>query len=146
MDITTTVEVAAPSDEVFAYIADAGNNPEWQSGMVSCRWTSDGQIGVGSTYDQIATFVGRRIDSTFVVEAYEPGRMIRASSTGGSFPITFTRIVERSGEGTKVTAVIAGDASGFFKIAEPILRRMVQRSVDGDYRALAARFAPGGSA
>jgi uncharacterized protein YndB with AHSA1/START domain len=141
MEVTTSVEVAAPPDEVFAYVSDAEHNPEWQRGMVSARWTGAGPIGVGSTYDQVATFLGRRIESTFAVEVFEPGRVIRASSTGGSFPITFTRTVEAVDGGSRVTAVITGDASGFFKIAEPILKRLVQRSVDADYRNLAARFA-----
>lgn len=29
--------------------------------MRSCRWTSDPPIGVGSTYDQVASFLGREI-------------------------------------------------------------------------------------
>lgn len=141
MEVTTSVEVAAAPEAVFAFVSDAENNPQWQSGMVSAKWTSDGAIGVGSTYDQVATFLGRRIESTFEVEAFEPGRMIRASSTGGSFPITFTRTVEPAGAGSQVTAVITGDASGFFRLAEPFLRSMVQRSVTRDYETLAARFA-----
>lgn len=142
MEVNTSVDIAAPPEEVFAYLSDMENNPKWQSGMVSARWTSDGPIGVGSTYDQVATFLRRRIESTFAVEAYEPGRMIRASSTASSFPITFTRMVEPIESGTKVTAIITGDASGFFKIAEPILRRVVQRSVDGDYQNLREVFSP----
>lgn len=140
MEITASADVAAPPETVFAYLSDAENNPDWQSGMVSAQWTSDSPIGVGSTYDQIATFLGRRIESTFEVEAFEPDRMIKASSISGSFPITFTRTVEPAEGGSTVTAVITGDSSGFFKIAEPIMQRMVQRSVDGDYRNLAARF------
>jgi uncharacterized protein YndB with AHSA1/START domain len=141
MEVTTSVEVAASPEVVFAYISNAEHNPEWQSGMVSARWTSDGPIGVGSTYDQRATFLGRKIESTFEVEAFEPGRMIRASSTAGSFPITFERTVEPSGEGSHVTAVVSGDASGFFRLAEPFLRAMVQRSVTKDYERLKTRFA-----
>lgn len=141
MQVTTSVDVAAPPDEVFAYLSNVENNPQWQSGMVSARWTSVAPIGKGSTYDQVASFLGRRIESTFEVEEYEPGRMIRASTTGGSFPITFTRTVEPADRGSKVSAVITGDASGFFKLAEPLLKIIVQRSVDGDYRTLAARFA-----
>ena len=86
---------------------------------------------------------GRRIESTFEVIDYEPDRMIKATSTSGSFPITFTRMVESTDGVTKVTAIIEGDASGFFKLAQPLLARMVQRSVDGDYvnlkRVLEAR-------
>lgn len=35
-----------------------------------------------------------------------------------------------------VNAIVEGDASGFFKVAEPLMRRLAQRSVDGDYAKL----------
>ncbi len=134
--VETSVHVNRPADEVFGFIANFENNPRWQSGQVEARFTSDGPLRVGSTYDQVARFLGRQITSTFEVVEYEPGRMIKASSTAGSFPITFTRMVEAAGDGAQVSAVIEGDASGFFKLAEPLLARMVQRSVEADYRNL----------
>ena len=63
---------------------------------------------------------------------------VKASTTSGSFPITFTRIVEAHSDGTRFKAIIEGDASGFFKLAEPLLKHMVQRSVEADYRNLKA--------
>ena len=62
--------------------------------------------------------------------------MVKAASTSGTFPITFTRIVEPSGQGAAVKAIVEGDASSFFKLAEPLLSRMVKRSVDADYQNL----------
>ncbi len=125
-----------PPDEVFAYISNFENNPKWQSGMQEARFTSEGSLRVGSTYTQVAKFLGRRIQSTFEILEYEPERMVKATTTSGSFPITFTRMVEPAEGGTQVTAIIEGDASGFFKLAEPLLARMVQRSVDADYANL----------
>ncbi len=87
-------------------------------------------------YDQIARFLGREIVSSFEVVAFEPGRMVKATTRDGSFPITFTRIVKPVEGGARVRAVIEGDASGFFRIAEPLLRLMVGRSVKGDYQNL----------
>ena len=79
----------------------------------------------------IATIV-----SEFEVIEYEPGHRIKAASTSGSFPITFTRIVEPGDKDALVKAIVEGDASGFFKLAEPLMARMVQRSVDSDYQNL----------
>ena len=134
--IVTEVEINRSSDEVFAYISNFENNPQWQSGQISAEFTSDGPLRVGSTYDQIAKFLGRTIVSQFEVVEYDPGHMVKASTTSGSFPITFTRIVEPSGEGAAVKAIVEGDSSGFFKLAEPLMARMVQRSVDSDYQNL----------
>lgn len=136
IEVSAIVHIDRPPEEVFAYLSNFENNPQWQSGMVSAVWTSDGPLAVGSTYDQVAKFLGRKIESSFEVLEYESGRMVKATSTGGSFPITFTRRVEPSESGARVTAIITGEASGFFKIAEPMLQRMVQRSVTSDYQNL----------
>ena len=136
MKLEANVVIKAPADKVFDFIANFENNPRWQSGMQEAYFTSEGPLRVGSTYAQVARFLGRRVESTFEVLAYEPGRMVKATSTSGSFPITFTRQVEPLAEGTRVTAVITGEAQGFFKIAGPLLRWMAQKSVTADYQNL----------
>jgi uncharacterized membrane protein len=136
LKVETTVQIDRPSEEVFAYLSNFENNPEWQSGQLQAKFTSDGPLRVGSTYDQVAKVLGRRVVSTFKVIEFESDRMVKASSTSGSFPITFTRMVEPDDEVTKVTAIIEGDAGGFFKLAEPLLKVMVKNSVDADYRNL----------
>ncbi len=128
--------ISRPPEEVFAYISNFENNPRWQGGMKEARFTSHGPLGVGSTYAQVATFLGRRVESTFEVIDYQPNRSVKATSTSGSFPITFTRIVEPVDNGAKVSAIVEGDATGFFKLAQPLLARMVRRSVDADYANL----------
>jgi len=134
--VETNVVINRPPDVVFAYISNFENNPKWQSGMQEAKFTSEGPLGVGSSYAQVAKFLGRRVESNFEVIDYEPNRLVKATSTAGSFPITFTRVVEPIEGGTLVTAIIEGDASGFFKLAEPLLARMVQGSVNADYAKL----------
>jgi Polyketide cyclase / dehydrase and lipid transport len=134
--VDVVITVNRSTDDVFAFISDFENNPKWQDGMQKCTFTSPPPLGVGSTYDQEAKFLGRPILSTFKVIAYEPGRMVKATTTSSSFPITFTRMVEPEGDGARVTAVIEGDASGFFRIATPLMRWMVNRSINKDYAKL----------
>jgi uncharacterized membrane protein len=134
--VEAKITIERAPDEVFAYLTNFENNPLWQSGMVTARFTSDPPLGVGSTYTQVAKFLGRRVDSTFAVVDFEPGRLVKITSTSGSFPITVTRTVEPAGSGSLVRAAIEGDASGFFRLAEPLMRRLVQRSVTADYDRL----------
>lgn len=136
MRVESGIDVARPPAEVFAYISDFENNPAWQGGMVEARFTTEPPLRVGSRYDQVATMMGRRIESSFEVIEYEPGRMVKATTTKSSFPITFTRIVTPIFGGTRVTAIVEGDSSGFFKLAEPLMRRKVRKSIDADYRNL----------
>lgn len=137
IEVRVTRTIAKPTADVFAFVSDVGNNPRWQNGMRSCVWTSDPPVAVGSTYDQEASFLGRTVRSTFEVVEFEPGAVIAARTIEGSFPITFRRSVEAIDDAAcAVTAVITGDASGFFKVAEPLMRPMVRRSIEGDYDRL----------
>lgn len=136
IQVKTGVFIDRPSPDVFAYISNFENNPHWQSGMLEAKFTSEGPLRIGSSYVQVARFMGRRIESVFEVIEYKPNQMVKATSVSSSFPITFTRIVEPVDSGTEVTAIIEGDATGFFKLAEPLLKRMVQHSVNADYTNL----------
>lgn len=135
--VNVSVVIKRPFSDVFAYLSNFANNPLWQGGMQSAKITSPGALGVGTTYDQVAQFLGREIISSFEVIAFEPNRMVKATSISGSFPITFTRSVEPiDAATTRVTAVIEGDATGFFRLFSPLLDWLVKRSIEKDYANL----------
>ena len=134
--VEISIDIDRPPAEVFAFISNFENNPRWQSGMVAAKFTSEGPLAVDSTYVQISKFLGRRIESSFEVIEYEPNKMVKARTTASSFPIQFMRSVEPLGDGTRVKAVIEGEARGFFKLAGPLLDPMVQRQIEADYANL----------
>ncbi len=137
IEIDSQVEIACPADEVFGVVADMARNPEWQKGMRTCTWTSEPPMRVGSTYDQVATFLGRDVITSFEVVELEPGRLIRIVSTKSTFPLDITRSVEPLDEQhCRVVAVVKGDPGRMFMIAGPLMRAMVRRSVRGDYARL----------
>lgn len=136
LQVTSGCVVRRDPEDVFAVLSDFEQNPTWQNGMVECTFLTEPPLRVGSRYRQRARFAGRDIHSTFEVIELEPGRRVKATTIEGTFPITFTRSVEPHGEGTRVRAIVEGDASGVFRIAVPIMRAMVKRSVDRDYARL----------
>ncbi len=142
--IEVTVRVARPAADVFAVVSDVRNNPRWQRGMMSCEWTSPAPHGLGATYDQTAHFLRRDIVSKFEVSEFDPGRKITVRTVESPFPIVETRRVDPDEAGaTRVSVTVGGDASGFFRIAAPVLRQLVARSVRGDYRRLADKLEAG---
>jgi uncharacterized membrane protein len=137
--ITTEIDtvIERPADAVFAYLSDFAKNPTWQNGMKSCVWITEPPHGVGSRYEQRAAFVGREINSTFEIIELDPGRLVKAATVSGTFPITFTRrVTALRPETTRVQALIEGDSSGFFRFVEPLMAPMVRRSIRADYRRL----------
>lgn len=137
MRLTASRTVRQPTDEVFAFFADAANNPEWQKGMVSCTWTSEPPIRVGSTYEQRARFMGRPVVSTFEVIRLEPGRLIEIDTVESTFPIRVVRSVEPIDEmSCRVAAEITGGPTGWMRLLEPLMASRAQKSVDADYDRL----------
>jgi uncharacterized membrane protein len=138
MEMRVTRDIARPAAEVFEFFSDASNNPLWQKGMRSCQWTSEPPIARGSTYTQHARFMGRDIRSTFVVTNYEAGWLIAIKSLESTFPIQVERRVVSTGQrSSQVSARIrGGPEGGLFKLLEPLMARMAQRSVDHDYDRL----------
>ena len=136
IEVRAEILVDRQAEDAFAFIADMSNNPRWQKGMQSCEWTSEPPLRLGSTYDQEASFLGRTIRSSFEVTEFEPSRRIRIKTTGGSMPIDVTREVAPDGNGCMVTAIVRGDSSGVFRLAEPLMKLLVGASVRSDYRRL----------
>lgn len=136
-DVSVSVVIDRPAEEVFAYLADMENNPKWQKGQQDCEWTSEPPLGLGSTYNQKAKFLGKEISSTFEVVEFEPGRKIRIKSTSGTMPIDVTREVgPLNGDRCEVSAHVRGNPPMVFRLLGPVLDRMVRKSVDGDYQRL----------
>ena len=137
MRMQSSLEVDRPAAEVFAIVADFSRNPEWQRGMKSAVWTSEPPVRAGSTYDQVARFLGRDVTTSFEVVAYQPGRSITIESRASSFPIRVTRFVEPiNDERCRVVADVSGEPGRFFKLFGPVLEWMAERSVRGDYLRL----------
>lgn len=141
MHVTVQRTIPKPASEVFEFFSDASNNPQWQKGMVSCTWASDDPIAVGSTYEQVATFMGKEIRSTFSVTEYEPGRRIVIDTIESTFPIHVERKVEPiNNVSCRVSAVISGGPGGVMKLLARLTDKMAQRSIEADYDRLVEVF------
>lgn len=137
MTMSASMEIDRPAEVVFDYIANMELNTTWQAGMRECRFTSEPPIAVGSTYEQVASFMGRAVRSSFVVTAFEPGRSITIETVESTFPIKVTRQVEPLGDSrSRASALIEGGPGGILGLLAPLMKRVAQRSVRGDYRRL----------
>jgi uncharacterized protein YndB with AHSA1/START domain len=132
LTIETSVVINRPIEEVFAFVSDVENTPSWAGPVIEAQQTSAGPIGVGTTSTRVIQFLGRRMESTYEVTEYEPQARIYSRSTTGPVPIEERFTFQAVADGTQVTLVGELDAAGFFKLAEPVLARMVKRQVEND--------------
>jgi uncharacterized protein YndB with AHSA1/START domain len=54
-----TVMIARPIEDVFGFLADLENIPNWNYAIVETRKVSKGPVGVGTTYHQVRSVPSR---------------------------------------------------------------------------------------
>jgi uncharacterized membrane protein len=130
--INLSIVINRPVEQVFAFMSNFENNLKWQSTLVEVNKTSEGSMGVGTTYQAVTTILGRRINTEQEITEYEPNKRIARKTKSGPFPFEVIVEFERTEGGTRVNAAMDGEPRGFFKLADSLLERAIKRQFDSD--------------
>lgn len=123
--------IRRPIEEVFAYVSDLRHSPEWQSGLVEVRQTTEGPQGVGTQFTFVRKFMGRMLDASVEFVEYEPNTKVAFRSTSGPMLIEVSYLFESTAEGTKITSKIEMQPGGFlFGLAEPLIAASLRRETE----------------
>ena len=136
MKVEHTVVINRPVGEVFSYLTNPDNLPEWQSGVTEARKEGEGLLGAGSRLTEVRTFLGKRISSTLEVTAYEPDREFSIRVVTGPIPFAVRHVFEPADGGTRITFSGEGEPGNLFKLAEPLVARAVKRQSEADFATL----------
>lgn len=139
-----------PLDRIVAYLADFSHTEQWDPGTVSCRATAPGPVAVGSEWQNVSTFRGRRTELR-----YELTRMGGDHLTFVGRNKTVTSTDDMSFEpqtgGTRITYRARLEFHGLARLATPVLRKEFERLGDEVAKHLPAALeralgpsAPGG--
>lgn len=135
--IEASVVIDRPIEEVFAYVGDLEKNVQWTAELVEVKKTSEGPVGVGTTWVAVAQVLGRRIEDTVEVSEFEPSRKYSFKHAAGPISIEKDEFTfESVTGGTKVTHAVEAEIGGFFRIAEPLVTRMMRRQWETNFAAL----------
>lgn len=137
-DITVEKRIERPREEVAAFSSDWRNDREWIGALTDVRLVTGEPFGVGSQVTRTARFLGR--DMTYVNEitAWEPGRRLEMRSVKAPFPMTVAYEWEDAGDGETLMRIrTTGEASGFYRVAGPLLNAAVRKGVSSDLDRLA---------
>jgi uncharacterized protein YndB with AHSA1/START domain len=132
--IEFSVDVDRQPSEVFAYLTDPANLPQWQSSAVEAHW--EGEKARGARVKEVRKFLGRRMESELEVTEYEPDRRFALKVLSGPVPFSVEHTLEPRNGGTHMTFVGTGEPGGFFKLAEPIVARTAERQFKTDFETL----------
>jgi uncharacterized membrane protein len=130
------IRIARPIDDVFTYVADARNRPQWDQSVDSEELTSPEPIGVGSTIRTRMKSMGKQYEYQWRVTEHDPPNRMVVESTSGPFPTTL--LFEFAGEEghTDVAASVTGRPAGLMRVFQPMIARTTQQNLDRAYPRL----------
>ena len=136
IDVNAEVVINRSVDDVASYAMNADNDPVWISGIVEAKMLTDPPVTKGTQVERVATFLGKRIEYVLEVVDHDPKTLLVMHSVKGPFPMTVTYQFEGSSDGTVARIRIQGEATGFYRLAGPLLARAVKRSITKDLETL----------
>jgi uncharacterized membrane protein len=132
-----TVVIDRPIEEVFAFVADPNNDSLWQAWTLETEQTSEGPVDVGTTLRSIAKMLGRRIEVAMEVTENDPPHRQCVRITAGPIPASGCYLLEPAdGGSTRFTQTFEGEVGGFFRLAEPLVGRVISRQTEADMATL----------
>jgi carbon monoxide dehydrogenase subunit G len=118
------IEVTAPIEGAFAYVADFSDAEDWDPGVISST-----QVGeptpprVGTAYDVVVSFRGKQQTMRYVIAELDPPRRVVLRGTGKTVEAVDTVSFEALPSGTRITYEADLRLTGVAKLATPFLGR-----------------------
>ncbi len=134
MKVENVVKINAPVEEVYAFATDPGKFVEWQGMVESVEL--HGETAVGSQYTEIRQFLGREMRTTMEITRIEANKLFAAKALSGPVPYEVTLFFEAIDDGTQMTTIVEGKPSGFFKLAEGVVKKQLEEGIIKDRETL----------
>ncbi len=132
----SSIHINRPPQDVFDYVTNPANSARWQSGTESSEWTSEGPPGVGSTYKWVTSFLGRKIESSVEITGWDPPNQNSIKAKSGPIPFEVTTTYDKEGDGTLLTLRGHAEFGGFFKLAEGLVGKQLEKQNESNFAAL----------
>lgn len=131
--IKESVDIKLPVDKVFAYTLEAKSWPKWQSVLPEAEQTSQGAVGVGTTFKGIFRMMGLSMKWTAKATEYEANRKYGKIITCGSITNQQHNTYDPIEGGTKFTIEYDLKVGGVMKLVSPMvvcsLRKETKKSL-----------------
>jgi uncharacterized protein YndB with AHSA1/START domain len=130
IDMTHTVTIDRPVDEVFDFVAEPSNEPKWHFDVKEVVRPTQGPLALNTTYEWVVRFLGTK---TYVgeVTAFEPNRFIEMTTREGPVLPKLTHTFQAAGDRTIYTRRVRFETRGLFKVMEPLIKRIPSPNTPG---------------
>jgi uncharacterized protein YndB with AHSA1/START domain len=132
-EASNEVVINRPVGEVFAFLADAENDPQWRSAVLDIT-REQGTSGVGTRYRQgVKGPGGRRVAADVEITEYQPETLIAFRGIAGPVRPEGRYTLSPADGGTRVRFELSAKLAGLKRF----MSSPVQKSMDSEVGSLA---------
>lgn len=136
MRIESSIQINAPAERIFAFIADVRRQPEWIGAVADVSNVSSDPVGVGTTFNLSLALMGKTATATQEVTRFEPNTAFTQKTTSGPVPTEISITLTESNGATTVHNVTEADISSLGRLAGPLVSRTIRRQLEADLQTL----------
>ncbi|SCY01392.1 Polyketide cyclase / dehydrase and lipid transport [Nitrosospira sp. Nl5] len=131
--------IECPPDQIFRYLGDGffENYPKWSPEVVELESITDGPLKLGTIARQVRIDQGRRTETKFTIDVYEPNK--RLGFVGVSDPFRCTYELRDINSGRSAELIFTFELSEiqmFMRPFEKLIRIVVQEGAERTVRNL----------
>ncbi len=142
--ITSSIEIARPPEEVFAYIDDLSRHGEWQTAIEQVTVETDGPTRVGSRARDRRRVPGGVREITYEITEHDPPRRASFRGVDGPVrPVGTVSVIPLDASRSRVMLELDFEGRGIGKLLLPLVRRDAAKHVPADQQRLKERLEAG---
>ena len=131
MEFDLEVTIDRPVVEVFAYVTDVRNLPEWQDSAKSAEWIEEGR-----RFRERRHFLGRTAELELQVTALEPERRFEVRTVNAPVAFEIRHSFEAAADATRLRVQGEANLGGALRFAAGMARRQAERQFRQDFHRL----------
>lgn len=130
--VTATTTIDLPVKEVFAFIADAENDPRWCPSVKEIERVAGEEPGQGARYRMLHTPGGMKFQATLETKVYQPDERIEWLMTdkGHELHIIYELEPVDNNTGTRLTQTSNVQTRGFLRLPGVLFKRFIQKDIE----------------
>jgi uncharacterized protein YndB with AHSA1/START domain len=132
MRISQTFDVARPPEAVFDYLTDPATLRDWQTSKTRVEPLTEGPPRAGyRVREWTKPPGGKEFEQVVEFTEFQRPRRVHVHIVEGPYPVDGTWSFTPAGDGTSVEFVAEGELRGVMRLAQPIVKRMLDRQFAG---------------
>jgi uncharacterized membrane protein len=125
---SSEIVIKRPREDVFAFLADPENDPQWRSGVLDLKRVSGS--GIGARYTQgVKGPGGRRIPADIDITELTPGEAIAFRTIAGPVRPRGRYVLAAANGGTRVRFELEADLKGVKRLLAPMVQKTMNNEV-----------------